>query len=341
MIDYTNYIFSLSLDLFKQVGNKFNARCPVCGDSQKNSYKGRLWFLPQTDGGYVVKCWNGGCILEKSTSLYNFIGMMDKNLQSELKRELAKEHFDDVIYKKQKRRTYKKEKITFEIQKDNTKLVKKLSKKSYCRINSREHKDIIDYCKSRKIPKNIYMKFYYCFDKKSKYYDKMIMPLYRDIDNKIYGFVARSIKFKRFLLSLTSKQNLRLYNIFNIDHKKTVFILESMIDSMFIDNSIAMLTAEIPKYVLDQLNKKIFVFDNDNTGIEKTLKYLKLGYKCVIFPSDFKYKDPNEAIVDGGYTKDGIRKMLLLNTHEGLEGILLIHKIIKKRKIVIKEKENV
>lgn len=332
MIDYQNYIFELNLNnLTQHSSGNFNATCNVCGDG--DGHKHRLWFLNADDGGIIVKCFNGGCLLESSpTSFYNFLKLVEPALASKFNEEQRRDRFQDTIsYGKQ--RTKAKKVKSFKIDKDNTKFFKKLSSKKYDKIS--EHPKAIEYCENRKIPKEVYSKFYYCVYDKSKFYNKMIMPLYRNSDNHIYGFVARDIVNKKFLVSLASDKNIRLYNIFNIDNTMNVYILESMIDLMSMGNDfngIAMLTSSIPQHILDTIKKPIFSFDNDLTGINKSIEYTDKGYKVVIFPDDFKYKDINEAIVDG-YDKDRIKKIMIANTYEGIQATLKLKMIKKKRRL--------
>lgn len=328
MINYVDYIFDLNLNnLDEKVDGKWNATCPLCDDAEKSELSKRLWFLPKDDS-YVVFCFNSGCEADKGISFYNFLEIRDKELFENFKTETRKDSFNDIVYNKQKRRKSYKKEITFDILNDNTKFHPGLSKKSYESIIC--NKEAIEYCKNRKIPEEIYKKFYWCYNKKSKFYNKLVMPLYRNNDNKIYGFVARSLTNKRFLVSFTSELNVRLYNIYNIDNERPVYILESMIDAYNVDNSIAMLTATIPDHILCEIKKPIFCFDNDSTGLSKSLEYSKKGYKVILFPDSFKYKDINEAMCDGDLDKEDINRLLISNTYQGLNAVIRINKIIRK-----------
>jgi len=331
MINYQDYLFELNLEMLTQHSSgNFNAKCNVCGDGHN---KHRLWFLVQPGNeGIVVKCWNGDCEISVATSFYNYLKLVNPELATKFNEEQRRDRFQDTIsYGKQ--RTKSKKVKSFEIDKDNTKFFKKLSSKKYEPIS--KHTKAIEYCENRKIPKEIYSKFFYCVYDKSKFYDKLIMPLYRNKDSHIYGFVARSIKDKKFLVSLASDKNIRLYNIFNIDNTMNVYILESMIDLMSMGkefNGIAMLTASIPQHILEVIKKPIFVFDSDLTGINKSIEYADKGYKVVIFPDNFHYKDINEAVVDG-WDSEKIKKTIIANTYEGIQAVLKLKMIKKKRRL--------
>jgi len=327
MINYTDYIFSLGLINLKQKEyGKWNARCNVCGDSEKSKSKTRLWFSPQPDGGMIVSCWNCGL----HTSFWKYLKIVDTTLFNKFNEEQKREKLDDVISRKSIRRKSTTSNSTYDG--DQTKFVKSLSKKIF--VNIKENQDAVKYCKNRKIPKEIYEKFFWCkASKKEKAYGQMlIMPLYRNSDDAMYGFLGRSITEKKFHISLASKKNLKVGNLYNIDKDKIVYILESHIDSFFISNSISMLSASLPDLLLDILKKPVFCFDNDETGIRKSLEMAEKDFKVVIWPKSFTWKDNNEYIIDG-HTKDDIKRILLNNTYSGIVAQMKLKNIMKLRRI--------
>ena len=324
MIDYDKYIFSSGLVGLRREGRKWNCKCPVCDDITLNKSNGRLWFLPNENWGYVARCWNGGCTLEKGISLQNFLGLIDKNLEEKLKAESRTLYLDGIIKDKTIR---KKEVIEFIPEEHITFFVNKLSSKYFKPLT----KEAIEYCKSRKIPKEIYRKWFYS-DIANKRWDKhLIIPFYRNSDNTIYGFNARHLRLKKFTLKPIKKGNTTVYNIFNIDNTERVWIFESLIDSLTMKNSVAMNTATIDEKILKKIKYPVFVFDNDFTGIKQSLKYLEDGFKCVLLPSSMKYKDANQMLCNGLSNND-IERLFLSNIYEGLVGKMKAYKLIKERR---------
>ena len=73
-------MISPRLDLFKQVRpNLWNSRCPICGDSQKNKSKKRLYIYAKKQDLFV-KCHNCGY----GSNLGNFIKTLDPHLHLSL-----------------------------------------------------------------------------------------------------------------------------------------------------------------------------------------------------------------------------------------------------------------
>ncbi len=160
------------------------------------------------------------------------------------------------------------------------------------------------YCLKRKIPIEAARRFYFnekitveSDGKKFYYHDMLVMPFYNG--DKIYGYQARCIKNKTFYTF--SQEGYKIYNFFNVDKNSNVYIFESIIDSLFVPNSIAMVGSSIQMIYVNQLKNPIFVFDNDQVDdtYNRMLKKIKKGYDIVIWPDTFKYKDVNEAICDG------------------------------------------
>ena len=73
-------LISPRLELFKQVrANLWNSRCPICGDSQKNRSKKRLYIYAKKQDLFV-KCHNCGF----GSNLGNFIKQLDPHLHLSL-----------------------------------------------------------------------------------------------------------------------------------------------------------------------------------------------------------------------------------------------------------------
>jgi hypothetical protein len=126
--------------------------------------------------------------------------------------------------------------------------------------------------------------------------DMLIFPFYYKNTNWVYGFQGRNI-FEKFFYIFLPPNNYKIYNYYNIDKTKPVYICEAIIDSLFVPNSIGLLGSDISKTLLENINP-IFVFDNDETGYKKVIKYLELGFKCVIWPKEIIEKDINEMVMN-------------------------------------------
>jgi DNA primase len=117
--------------------------------------------------------------------------------------------------------------------------VKSFNKKKYVKLP----KEAIKYCLRRKIPKDKIKEFKWCKDPISAYYNRLIIPYKRNSDGMIYGFNARLINEKlvtkfnpKYKKSLVHPLNISVYNLYNIDNEKPVYVVEGEFDSFCIKN---------------------------------------------------------------------------------------------------------
>jgi hypothetical protein len=148
--------------------------------------------------------------------------------------------------------------------------------------------------------------------------DYLIIPLV--CDNLFYGFYSRSIREKDFI-TFVSTPGFKVWNWFNIDKKKPVYIFEAIFDGISTGktNIIANLGAKLPQERLDQIKEPVFCLDNDKTGIEMSIKYAEQGYKVFVMPSVFTEKDFNELKLN--QPSLNISKMIDENTFKGISAI--------------------
>ena len=116
-----------------------------------------------------------------------------------------------------------------------------------------------------------------------------------DENNKFFCFQGRSFrteKPKYITLKLDPDKN-KVYGLNRVDKSKHILVVEGPIDSLFLDNCIAVagstnFAKDIPK------ENTTIVFDNERRNrellkqIEKTIDN---GYKVVLWPDDIKEKD--------------------------------------------------
>ncbi len=183
----------------------------------------------------------------------------------------------------------------------------------------------IDYLKKRKIPKNAWDDIWWYIppansEVKVPFENAIIFPFRKN--GKIYGFSSRSIEGKTFHIHLANDKNIKIFNYYNVNRFLDVFIFESIIDSLYMDNSIALNGATASKKLLSEFKSPVFVFDNDKTGIEKAKKKVEDGHKVFIMPKELKrFKDINELIV-AGVTPYQVKKLILSNIFSGKEALV-------------------
>ena len=121
-------------------------------------------------------------------------------------------------------------------------------------------------------------------------------------DYNYYGFYARSLTEKRFI-NFTLNPNYGVWNLFNVDLNKPVFIFEAILDALSFrqiyktNQIIALNTSTISKNVLNLIKYPFFCLDNDKVGIEKMIKYNSIqNSHFICYPNDLKQKDFNEIL---------------------------------------------
>ena len=315
-------LVSSRLEKFKQVKTGlYNFRCIYCGDSQKNKNKTRGYIYGyKNDHNY--KCHNCGV----SKSFTNFLKDIDSSL------------YDQYVMERYKNGSTGKgsntpePKFTFE----KPKFTKKaFDLPSIAELN-KEHSARI-YLENRKIPQDFLSKLFYCEKFKqwtneqketfeSTKYDepRIIIPLINN--GEIFGFQGRSLSKKpkvKYITIILDENQPKIYGLDRIDWNKTVYVVEGPFDSMFIDNSIAMVGADIDKmfFATNFETNFVMVYDNEKRNKEMVArleKSIEMKFPVVIWPKDLKEKDINDIVLSG----QDVESMLKLNTYQGLEANL-------------------
>ena len=313
-IKYVN-IVSSQLSQFKKKGDYlWNFRCPYCGDSQKSSTKAR-GFIFKKEQNLVYKCHNCGV----GKSLKNFLDFVDSKickdyiLETYKKTQPQEEEYD--IGKFQKPRFLKGGHLT------------KLKKVSSLRWDHPVKK----WVDNRKIPTNRHFELFYA----PKFYEwvnkiipnkfpslkgdhpRLVIP-FLDENNKMFAFQGRAFRNeipKYITITLDPDKN-KIYGLNRLDTKKPKLVVEGPIDSLFLDNCIAVGGADFTR--LEKENTTI-VFDNERRNYEvlkQIEKTINLGYNVVLWPDDVKEKDINDMVISGK-TKDEIQTIIKNNTYQG------------------------
>ena len=318
-LKYIN-ILSGQLPLFKRKSNNlFNFRCPFCGDSQKNKTKAR-GYVYQVENKYSYKCHNCGV----TSSIGNLIKHVDVSLFKEYRMEsfVNKER---VVKEKPKEITFSKRKYHF-----NTPL-KSLKKISQLQYNHPAK----EYVQKRKIPNEYHRKLYYApyFAKfvnsiiprklsEDNDEPRLVIPFFDEYENLI-GFQGRSFSKNsiRYITIMIEKDKPKIFGLDEVDWTKRVYALEGPIDSMFIDNAIAMIGADGGAYINSKKKQDIvLVFDNEpkSSMIQKKLsRHIDEGFSVCIWPNYLQYKDINDMILSG-MTKVEILNIINVNTFQDL-----------------------
>ena len=297
----------------KEHSNDVVARCPVCGDSQKNKHTKRL-HLYNKAGETRIGCFNGNCEVGNRTVgsfLRNFYPSVFDSYKSETSAgkinqlfQKNEDVFADIKVIKQKPITTHNLFDFFKDIKDCNEALLYLGKRGYF-YNEQ------------------YGKFYFGFqdlqigDKLYKITNCIIIPLY--FEEEMYGFYSRNIANKEFWTYMPEVNiGYKIWNFFGIDKNQECYIFEGIFDAISsgLKNCIALMGAKIPQERLNELKKPVFVLDNDKTGLINSLGYAKQGYSVYVQPDKYKEKDMNELMLNN---KDlNIAEMIKQNIYSSI-----------------------
>ena len=317
------YIGMISTQLlqFKRKGERlYNFRCPFCGDSQKNKFKARGYMF-EHKGSLFFKCHN--CDISAST--YKLLEHIDPSLarayslETFSDRRTANTAADEFIIRSSEPAVEKKETVDINLPKI-TKLL--------------DSHRAVQYLKSRKISEEYYGDLYYCKNMKEMEYlnklykdrliaeQRIIIP-FRDRDGSLIGVTGRAMGNSnlRYVTIRADEKKPLVYGMDRVDFTRKIYVVEGQFDSMFIDNCIAPGGTDFNRavYTLPQ-EQVVLILDNQPRNkqvVKKVESFCQKGYSLTIWPSNWRFKDINDAIVSG-MTKQEIIDLINTNTHQGL-----------------------
>lgn len=311
-------LISPRLQKFKRVKNNlYNFRCPYCGDSQRNKNKAR-GYIYQLKNDHNFKCHNCGV----SRTFTNFLKDIDSVLYD---RYVMERYKSGLTGKGSQTKTpeFKFEKPVFAKKTFDLPSIEELNKEHLAR----------KYLEGRKIPEKYFHDLYFCqnfkewtnaqkytFENLDNDEPRIIIPLTNK--GEIFGFQGRSLNKNskvKYITIILNDSHPKIYGLDKADYTKTVFVVEGPIDSMFLDNSIAMVGADIDYNFFNGSQANfVMVYDNEKRNkqiIQRMEKVIDMKFPIVIWPNDLKEKDINDMILAG----IDVNKIVKENIFMGLE----------------------
>lgn len=270
-------------------GNRLLYRCPICGDSS-NQHKSHGCLVCDENGQGTMTCLKCGTHI-------SFTEYMKKE-----RSDLYERWYLDIFQKEYNVDSIENTVPVFQENIDYSKFIPLKEKRCSAIRNL-----TLEFVENRKIPHIFARHFYYC--EEGKYANRVIIPHF-ERDYSFRYFEARALFSSdiRYLYPFAVEDD--IYNIGFCNFDDDIFVLEGVIDSLFVPNSIACRGASKVKSALSGALKRyksnIIVFlDGDSTGISQSYRMLKNGYKIFQWDKEMlKYgKDINSLIING-YFKD-------------------------------------
>jgi len=295
---------------------RVNCRCPICGDSQKSQSKARGWILERSHELTVFYCHN----CNASHNLRYFLKVVDPMLYNDY---VAEHGLEKLSNKKEEK------KLEFKVPKFRKTGSPLLKIKKISQLMP-DHKARV-YIESRKIPNSKHYKLYYApkfvewvnslipgkLDMKE--HSRLILP-FIDEKNEVFGFQGRAFGSSelRYITIMLDESRDKIFGLNDLTPTKKYSIVEGPIDSLFLDNCIAMAGASFND--LPNKENATVVYDNEPRNkqiIENMNKSVKAGMNVCFWPST-PGKDINEMIMNGMKSAD-IQLIIDSNTFSGLE----------------------
>lgn len=290
----------------------YNFECPICNEGKSRGKKRRGYYIPEQNTICCHNChWKSNPIkwIQEVTNK-SFYEIKDENSKFYSSAEYIIERSENIT----------KTSSFSTLPEDSINLYSETEVSYY--INNDKVKSVIDYCKKRKLftarnkPDALY------FSLKDKIYkDSLCFPFFNR-QNKIDFFQVREMgipKGSKYRGKLNAEKS--IFNVNKIDPNfPYIFMFEGPIDSMFVNNGVALAgvsLTHLQKQMLAEFpfHQKIWVLDNqhiDNTAKDITLKLLEQGQDVFIWPKKYSsFKDLNELCCH--YDIDGIGAKIILD----------------------------
>jgi transcription elongation factor Elf1 len=306
------------LPRFKKIAQTtYNFRCPYCGDSRKSRTKARGFVYKNKHGSLSFECKNCG-------EYHGFETFLKNNSQT---------LFSEYLLEKMSSRG----KVVPKIEEEPTspvylnKKTERFFEQAVPVINSPL---AYEYVKSRQIPKSKWDRLYYTYDynqflqslgfsTKVEAVPRLLIPEFRN--NQLVWFTGRTINEGnlRYDIVKVDDEFDGIYGLSSLDFTKEIYVVEGPIDSLFIENSVAVGNSNLSKILKDDIRFQgaTLIWDNEPKNLDicrKMKRAIDSGYRIVIFPKSVVGKDINQ-MVENGYEIGSIIKG---NTFQGLRAKL-------------------
>lgn len=301
------------LTLFKEKKDgTYNFKCPVCGDSKTNHTKCR-GYIYQRNQSLFFKCHN----CQSTMTLGKFIKFVNTELYKVYVLESIKEGEPEPVEEIEE--TPQGIMIDDILEAGAVKAV--------------TVDEAMSYIVSRHIPQAHYKNLYYIDDMEklakinTAYLGRLgnearlIIPFVNK-NGTLSGVSGRALgQSTRRYINIRFTNDPMVYGINDVKLNERGYTCEGPFDSMFLHNCLGAGGTDLYKAANMFYKESVLIYDNQprNKEVIKIMeRAIWRGYSLVIWPRDWKYKDINEAIVDGVSQKE-VQELIYKNTFSGLK----------------------
>ena len=156
-------------------------------------------------------------------------------------------------------------------------------------------------------------------------YPRLVIPFF-DGSGKMFAYQGRAFgkEQPRYITLKLEENKEKIYGLDRVDFNSHVYIVEGPLDSLFIDNCLAVAGAD-----LDLVNSEpsitTAIYDNEprnHQTVDRMFKSVDKGYNVVVWPSDLEHKDINDMVLAGYHDIQGF---IRTRTFSGLQAYLQIN----------------
>ena len=308
--------------------DRINFACPFCGDSLRDPRKKRFNIYLNSLSCHCFNC-------NHHSGINSFLKQFDEELSSEDKIQVHE--IQQSAKKFERRLSNKQSSFAFQLL-DKLAIPKKIMFGVLNLTTPYKSQECSDYLNSRNINIKQWKYFAYNEKTKELYIlninsnDRIIGMQIRQLDpnsrksryltrslSKIYSEMFKkdiSVLIEKLLKSMDNGdkyimeedgiENIQanldrlsgLFNVMNVDMNIPLTIVEGPIDSLFLQNSIALQGATKLNDYFDDMKMVRFLFDNDKTGKEHALNKLKSNKKTFLWGMYFKKMNIKNKVKD-------------------------------------------
>ena len=190
----------------------------------------------------------------------------------------------------------------------------------------------------RLIPKEHWDKFFLChkfyefsneiipgkFPSLKQDHPRVIIPFY-DRSGSFFAYQGRAFgkEQPKYITIKFDKTKQKIYGLDRIDLNKPVMITEGPIDSLFLDNAIALAGSDADGGINIQHQQCTMIFDNEPRNehiVNKMIQAVDKNFNLVVWPKTLEHKDINDMILSGKSTTQ-VQRLISNSTYSGLTAL--------------------
>jgi len=156
-------------------------------------------------------------------------------------------------------------------------------------------------------------------------YPRLVIPFF-DKSGKMFAYQGRAFgkEQPRYITLKLEESKEKIYGLERIDFEDHVYVVEGPLDSLFLDNCLAVAGADLD-LVNSEPSTTTAIYDNEprnHQTVDRMFKSVDKGYNVVVWPSDLEHKDINDMVLAGYHDIKGFIKT---RTFSGLQAYLQIN----------------